>query len=293
MVVEKKINKLVTVHIVDDLIYLAVSRISKNNHYKIKYTAQFPLNGAALGEYVSKKRLKRYPVYLVLGGKQIVTRVINIPNLPQEEIRQALTWEVPKYIPIPSEELIFDFEVLNKVSTPSGEQLQIMIIAARKQYIENYCDILVNSGLKPMIVDIEGIVLKYLYSCLENSKDNTNVCCVYLDEHRGVFSFINNNNLFFIHNVEWEQEIIINRLSSEYQRVNNYLQRQMQMPNVTDIYIFGQVDETLFESLRAELGLNVNCVNMTDNALKINTREEDPHYTFAIGLNLREVNNGN
>jgi len=296
VVVGKKNNKLVTAHIVDDLVYLAVSELGKTNNYKIKHLIQLPLNGPALGEFVLANKLKRYPVYLVLGGKQIVTRVINIPNLPRNELKQALKWEVTKYIPIPVEELIFDYEVLDQVSTPTDTQLRIMIIAARKQYIENYCDILAKINLKPMIVDIEGVVLKNLYSCLENTKDNTSVCCIYLDEHRGVFSFLNNKKLFFVHNVDWEQEIILNRLSSEYQRVNNYLQRQLQIPNTTDLYIFGPlVDETLYKNIKAEFDLNVKWVNLSDNfcGLEINTSEQDSQYTFAVGLTLREVYNGN
>jgi len=280
MVFGRKLKKLVTAHIVDDHIYLAVAKRGETDNYQVKYLTWLSLNDPALRELIVTNKLKRYPVYLVLGGKQIVIRVINIPELPPNEIRQALSWEITKYIPIPREELIFDFEVLDRVNTQSGRQLRIMVIAARKQYIEGYCDILAHMGLKPMVVDIEGTVLKYLYLNFKKSKANANACCIYLDEHRGVFSFISNNNLFFVHNVEWEGELIITRLSSEYQRVTNYLERQLQMPHPTEIYLLGpQANTTLQEDLRAQLGVDVNQVNFA----------QDPYYTFVVGLTLREV----
>jgi type IV pilus assembly protein PilM len=288
----RKIKKLVTAHIVGEYIYLAVGEKYENNKCKINNVTHLPLKGPAFADFVKANKLKNYPVYLVLGGKQIVTRIISIPKLPREEIRQALFWEVTKYIPIPSDELIFDFEELNLANNPNGEELQILIVAARKQYIENYCDILVNAGLQPIVVEVEGTVLKYLYSSMENANVSASVCCIYLDEQRGIFSFVTNNKLSFVHNVEWEQKTIITRLSSEYQRVNNYLQRQFGVANPSNIYLLGPLaDEIPQENLQRELDLDVTKIDFTNNPhLLIQSQVVvTPDHTFSIGLILREV----
>ncbi|MDK2823274.1 MAG: type pilus assembly protein PilM [Clostridia bacterium] len=285
-----KNKKKVAVHISDDRIFIAVANY-KDKIRTIEYLTQLPLDGQELSMFVEKNKLKKLPVYIALGGKQIISRVISLPEIPEKELEQVLQWEVTKYIPIPPEELLFDFEILGKITGLNSNQLRLLIIAARKQYVENYCDILAQAGLMPQVVDVEGTILKYLYLHLQNKEEGDTVCCIYLDEQRGVFSFLTNGNIFFIHNVDWDQEIT-NRLVAEYQRVNSYLHRQLQMISSGNIYLFGpRAGADTANLLKAELGINVINVDLKNESLdllQVGT-EINSSYTFALGLLLREV----
>jgi len=286
-----KNNKKVAVHIAEDKIFIAVAEI-KNNVPVINYLNQLPLDENKFADIIKTNKLKNYPVYLALGGKQIVCRIITIPEISEVELRKALQWEVTKYIPIPPEDLLFDFEILEKLNGPNGKQIRIMIVAARKKYVEDYCNLLVKVGLKPKLVDIEGSLLKYIYLNLESKVLEENVCCIYLDDSRGVFSFIKDNEVFFIHNVDWENELI-SRFISEYQRVSSYLQRQFQIEGINNIFIIGpMVNEDIAKNLQDNININVKVGKIrSDKAISFskNSEQFNSSYLFCIGLLLREV----
>lgn len=285
-----KSNKIVTAHIVEEQIYLAVVE-NKTTSPKIECLTKLSLKNGDFEDFIRTYKLKGQAVYLALGGKQIITRIITVPQMSQQELRKALRWEVIKYIPIPPEELTFDFEILETIENASGKQLRIMIIAAKEKYIEKFCDFFVDLGLKPKVVDIEGVILYYLYSSLVKKEANTS-CCMYLDDKRVVLSFIAKNKLYFIHNFEWDTRGIFEGLVSEYQRVSSYLQRQMQMSIPSDIYLFGpQATETLRENLKIELNINVVLMYLNEGLgnEEMKGNHLDPSFTFAAGLVLREV----
>lgn len=283
-------TKKIAIHIDNEQINVGVANY-KTNPYTIEYLTQLPLDSQELAKFVKDNKLKNLPAYLVLGGKQIVSRVITIPEIPKKEIGPALQWEVTKYIPIPPEEMIFDYEIIEKVEGPNSKQIRLMVIAARNTYVENYCELVAQAGLKPKVVDVEGMVLKYLYFNLQDKQNDGNSCCIYLDNKICVFSFIVRNNVFFIHNVEWEQESN-NRLLTEYQRVNNYLQRQLQMASVQNIFLFGSDGKRdTAEFLTNEIGIPVKVADLQIEAFSLpeEIKKVNPGYSFTIGVLLREV----
>ncbi|MFZ5943374.1 MAG: type IV pilus biogenesis protein PilM [Bacillota bacterium] len=286
-----KSKKLVTAHIVENTVYIAVASFKSKKYIQVDHLDRLPLDEKELAKFVAEKKLKKKQVHLALGGKQIITRVITIPDIPHKELSQALQWEVTKYIPIPPEELIFDYQVLEKFVDTQGAQQRILIVAARKQLVESYCDILAKAGLRPAVVDVEGEILKKLFQTWGQTCTEPMTCCMFLEQKRGIFCFLKGESLFFVHNFEWEQDINA-RLASEYQRVVTYLQRQFQLNSPVGIYILGPLANQLIETqLQEELGLNVKYMEFSQEQWKIKTNGEefDLSYTFAVALHLREV----
>lgn len=76
----------------------------------------------------------------------IFTRIIQLPNLPPHELRKAVPFEVSQFLPIPVEEVYYDYTPL--ALHPDKQQIDAALFAAPKQLVDTLVDILHRCGLE-------------------------------------------------------------------------------------------------------------------------------------------------
>ncbi len=95
-------------------------------------------------EYKKKFSLKAVVVGLPLEA--FLHYMLHLPPMKPQEVRQALSFELEKYLPLPAEEYAWDFHVLER--TPRG--LQVLVLALRHQGWSWLQDALKDTGLRPL-----------------------------------------------------------------------------------------------------------------------------------------------
>ncbi|MDP2950960.1 MAG: pilus assembly protein PilM, partial [bacterium] len=76
-----------------------------------------------------------------------------LPSMPQAEVAQAVEFEARHHIPIPLSEVTFDWQVIEKETTPAGaEKLVILLVAIPNTVLKNYYLMASLAGL-----EIEGM----------------------------------------------------------------------------------------------------------------------------------------
>jgi type IV pilus assembly protein PilM len=96
----------------------------------------------------------------VSGQTSFAIRPLNVPVMTDKELAESMRWEVERYIPFRPEETIRDFKRLPPVN--SGEdsnEMSVLLVAAQKQMIDNYCSALLYAGLTPVALDVEPLSL--------------------------------------------------------------------------------------------------------------------------------------
>lgn len=83
------------------------------------------------------------------------SRLIELPQMPEQEISKAVNFEAKKYIPVPSEEINLGWEILSK----KPEKLQILLVAIPKKLSKNYAQIADLAGLKLVALETETFAL--------------------------------------------------------------------------------------------------------------------------------------
>jgi len=84
---------------------------------------------------------------------QIFTRVVEMPQLSSSELKKAINWEAEQYVPIPINEVKLDWQILGN-STTTGK-VEVLLIAAPINLINQYMDILKQAGLSPLSLETE------------------------------------------------------------------------------------------------------------------------------------------
>lgn len=98
-------------------------------------------------------------VTVALCGQAVLMRELLFPVMSNEELRQAITWELDKYIPSKdAENYYFDFTIVE--SAQSLTTCRVLLVAAPLAMINGITGVLKAAGLIPQAIDLEPLALQ-------------------------------------------------------------------------------------------------------------------------------------
>ena len=74
--------------------------------------------------------------------------------MPEEELEDAIRNEAPQHIPFEMTDVNLDYQVL---SEPNAPEMDVLLVAVKKDKILNYTNALQLAGQQPVIVDIDAL----------------------------------------------------------------------------------------------------------------------------------------
>jgi type IV pilus assembly protein PilM len=115
---------------------------------------------AAIRELWSRYKLKGKKVVLGLANQQVVVRQVDLPYLPDAELRKSLDFQVQDYIPIAVDQAILDFYTLEVYEHESGERFsRILLVAAQRDMIGRILEAVEKAKLEPVGLDLDAFAV--------------------------------------------------------------------------------------------------------------------------------------
>jgi type IV pilus assembly protein PilM len=102
-----------------------------------------------------------------VSGHAVFIRELTFPVMTDEELRQAIRWDLDKYIPADAENYYFDFAVVGAGKQP--HEVRVLLVAAPQSMIDAVTAICKEVGLKPVAIDIEPLAISRTFTCAANS----------------------------------------------------------------------------------------------------------------------------
>lgn len=105
-----------------------------------------------------EKRIPRSTFFVVsLPEEKSFLRVIQLPQMREDEVQHAIRWEIEANIPLAFEELIYDSEVIVPVDPAKRtDHLDVVVTAFPKPLIEAYVRVLHGAGLPLAALELES-----------------------------------------------------------------------------------------------------------------------------------------
>jgi len=88
---------------------------------------------------------------IVVPSDRVLMRVIEFPSIDAEELYGMAELQVDKFSPFPSDQMALAIEVLNQTADSS----RVLIAAVQHEYINQYGEFLMKTGLYPESVDVD------------------------------------------------------------------------------------------------------------------------------------------
>lgn len=98
-------------------------------------------------------------VAVALPEQEVYVRTIKFPGLTDIEIASAVKWESEEYIPIPKQEAIIQYQILERRENTSPPEVVVLLVAAAKELSEKYVKTINAAGLSVVSVETELMAL--------------------------------------------------------------------------------------------------------------------------------------
>ena len=118
--------------------------------------------GDAITKALRDAGIKSKRVVSAVSGRSVIQRQVQMMSIPDHELKQAMEYEADKYIPFDVAEVQLDAKRLRDGTEDAQQtagQMKVLLVAAKKNLIEEHINLLESVGLSPVVIDVDFLAL--------------------------------------------------------------------------------------------------------------------------------------
>ncbi|MFN8091534.1 MAG: type IV pilus assembly protein PilM [Vicinamibacteria bacterium] len=115
----------------------------------------------AIQRLFQENRIKTVDVATGVCGNAVIVKKISLPQMSPDELAESIHWEAEQYIPFDIQDVALDYEVIE--GGGSGGNMDVLLVAVKKDKISEYTSALSQAGRTPQIVDVDVFALQNCY----------------------------------------------------------------------------------------------------------------------------------
>lgn len=95
-----------------------------------------------------------------LSGNSVIVKKITLPVMTAQELAESIYWEAEQYIPFDIQDVNLDYEVLDPGTPGTQGNMEVLLVAAKKDKIADYTGVITQAGRSPVLVDVDAFALQ-------------------------------------------------------------------------------------------------------------------------------------
>ena len=116
----------------------------------------------AIKEMIKTAGIKdKHATISISGHSSVIIKRISLPEMSEEELSESIKFEAEQYVPFDIEDVNLDFQIIGPKDEPG--QMDVILVAVKKDIINEYIQVVKEAGLNPIIVDIDSFALENMY----------------------------------------------------------------------------------------------------------------------------------
>ena len=130
----------------------------------------------ALMRVVRDAKIRTRDVAVSVSGQSVIIRKITVPMMTAQELDEQIQWEAEQHIPFDIKDVEVDYQVLRR--RPETSQMDLLLVAAKKDYINDYTQLVRNAKLRPVVCDIDAFTVQNLYEFTHGLPEDRTVALI-------------------------------------------------------------------------------------------------------------------
>jgi len=144
---------------------------------------------STISDLFKNLKIKKKKIGFSISGYSVIVKKVNLAVMDEEAMEEHIMTEAEQYIPFDIQDVYLDFQDL-KTNKEGYERTDVMLVAAKKEIVDDYLDMLDSIGLQATIVDIDGFALENTYEY--NAPKNENVALIDIGASKMNINIISN-----------------------------------------------------------------------------------------------------
>lgn len=117
-------------------------------------------------------KIKQKTIAASISGYEVMIKKIELPSMTEDELEVRMKSDLGQYIPYNVEEVDTDFQVLG-VSKDRANYMEVLLVAAKKESINDHVNMLRLSGLDASVIDVDFFALSNAFEATHGFGDET------------------------------------------------------------------------------------------------------------------------
>lgn len=109
----------------------------------------------AIGALLTSSKVKLKDVATSIAGHSVIIKKITLSTMSEDELADSIQWEAEQYVPFDIADVNLDFEILGPDPVDEA-QMEVLLVAAKKETIDDYTAVFAEAGLNPVVMDIDA-----------------------------------------------------------------------------------------------------------------------------------------
>lgn len=97
-----------------------------------------------------------------VAGYSVIIKRITVGKMSEEQLLENIHHEAEQYIPFDLDDVNIDFHVIGE-NKLNPNQMNVMLVAAKKEIVNEYVDLLEMAELNPVVIDIDVFALEKVF----------------------------------------------------------------------------------------------------------------------------------
>jgi len=187
----------------------------------------------SIRELITENGIKEKNVAISVSGYSVIVKRITLPVMGEDELRSRINYEAEQYIPFDINDVNLDFQIISE-SDNTPDQMNVILVAAKKDMINDYINLLEDVGLIPAVIDVDCFTLQNIFEISYDATDEI-IGLIDIGANKTSINIIQNNYSLFMRDVsmggdQLTQEIS-NRMNCSYSEAES-----LKISNSEDIF---------------------------------------------------------
>jgi len=101
--------------------------------------------------------VKQRSVVTAVGGRDVIVKKIQMDRMKEGDAREVIRWEAEQHVPFDMANVELDFQILDPDA--EGLQMNVLLVAAKRELVESRTSLLSEAGLEPAIIDVDAFAI--------------------------------------------------------------------------------------------------------------------------------------
>lgn len=116
-------------------------------------------------------KIKDKKIGISISGYSVIVKKINLETMDDKALAEYIKAEAEQYIPFDIDEVYLDFQKLPS-KKENAERMSVMLVAAKKEVVNDYLEMLEQLKLKTVLVDVDGFALENIWEMTSEQIQN-------------------------------------------------------------------------------------------------------------------------
>ncbi|MDP2643632.1 MAG: type IV pilus assembly protein PilM [Desulfobacterales bacterium] len=142
---------------------------------------------------------KEENVAISIGGYSAIVKRIDVQKMTENQLQETIHLEAEQHIPFDIKDVFLDFQILGE-NQSNPNQMHVLLVAAKKEIINDYADVVQLAGLNPCLVDVDAFALQNSFE-LNYDLSEESVALIDIGASKTLINVVKNGDSLFLRDV--------------------------------------------------------------------------------------------